>query len=263
MITQKVNTMDNAGVASSTTGVAPLRNVAALSTQIDLLATRESGLPGIGVFSGPSGFGKSFAATFAMLEYDAVYLQLRSTWTTKEFMMNLLEELEIKNPKGTISALQDQVIDRLIVDQRPVIIDEADYLINKRNIEAVRDIYESTHVPVILVGEEMLPQKIKQFERMDGRILSWVQALPVDFTDATHLASMYAPNVTVQDDLLNKVLDAANGSARRVATNLANINRYARRHALQQIDAATWGDKELFTGAAPVGRSFTRLKKGA
>lgn len=59
-------------------GVAPLRNISALSALITKTQQRASHLPGMATFSGPSGFGKSFAAAYAAGQHRAYYVEARS-----------------------------------------------------------------------------------------------------------------------------------------------------------------------------------------
>ena len=75
----------------------------------------------------------------------------------------------------------------------------------------------------MLVGEEQLPNKLKKFERFHGRVLSWIPAQPVSQADAEILASVYAPNLRIEADLLKQIVDMANGSVRRVTVNLVNL----------------------------------------
>ncbi len=67
-------------------------------------------------------------------------------------------------------------------------------------IELARDVQEMTYAPVILVGEELLPQKLKRFERVHNRVLSWVLAEPSDIDDARTLANILCPHIEIADD---------------------------------------------------------------
>lgn len=57
--------------------------------------------------------------------------------------------------------MMDQIGEELSLSQRPLIIDEADFLVQKRMIEVVRDIYESSQATIILIGEEAMPVKLQ------------------------------------------------------------------------------------------------------
>ena len=65
----------------------------------------------------------------------------------------------------TTAANLDLICEQLAASQRPLILDEADYLVAKAGmVELVRDIYEGSQSPIMLVGEEMLPNKLKKYE---------------------------------------------------------------------------------------------------
>lgn len=65
------------------TGIAPLTNVALCLGTLKRAINRPRHLPGITVFYGPSGFGKSTAAACAVIQCRACYVQARSSWTRK------------------------------------------------------------------------------------------------------------------------------------------------------------------------------------
>ena len=173
-------------------------------------------------------------------------------------MESLLKEMGL-DVKGTIPKLQSAIAEHLAVSERPLIIDEVDHVIDKKNggyLEVIRDIFESSQSAIILIGEEKLPAKLQQYERFHGRILDFVQALPVDFDDAKKLRDHYSPTVEISDDLLKKVLEAAKGSARRLCVNIAKIEEWANENGLQRVDTEDWGNQQFFTGQAPKIRRF-------
>ena len=132
--------------------VAPLRNVSALVSLIEKVKSRTIGLPGLATFHGPSGYGKSTAAVYAANHFDTYQIQLKSCWTGKKMCAAILQEMGIP-AKKTIADMVDQIAQELTFSDRPLLIDEADVLVKRNMIELVRDIYESSHTPVILIGE--------------------------------------------------------------------------------------------------------------
>lgn len=242
-------------VNPAATGAAPLRNIRVLDELLQRSVNRDAHLPGIMVFSGPSGFGKSTAVAAIAATYDANYVEVRSVWTKKAFLEAVLKGMGIK-PGGTIAMMADQVSEELALSQRPLLVDEADNLIERNLVELVRDLYEQSKAPIVLIGEEMLPQKLARWERFHGRILDWAQALPVDIDDARRLVLHYTPDVTVQDDLLLQLVKAAKGSVRRVVTNLDTIVDFARSEGLEQIGAKEWAGRKLHTSVPPQARRF-------
>jgi len=229
------------GDGSGGHSVAPLKNVAALMTLVVTLRDRPAGLPGIGVGSGPSGFGKSVAAQYAQNKAGCTYIEARSYWSAKTFCENLLIELGAR-PRGTISRMMDDIIDTMgDRPDRPLIIDEADKLVDKKQIELVRDIYETTQAPIVLIGEEELPTKLASFERVHNRVLDWVLFQPCDAEDTRHLArAVLRDQVSVADDLIEAIRIKTNGRARRIATTLHAVLNYANNAGLRSIDLATY-----------------------
>lgn len=231
-----------------------LKNVAAMLTLIETLRQRPQMSSGFGVFSGPSGFGKTVASTYAQNHEDCVYVEVREFWTRKSFCEAVLRELGRK-PKGTIAQMMEEIVYVLGSDiGRAVILDEADKLVDKGMIELARDIQEMTNAPVILVGEEKLPQKLKAFERVDNRVLDWVLAQPCDVEDARVLARMIVPGVEIDDPLLAKICRDTGGRTRRVSNTLFEVANWARKQGEKTLTLATYRGR-IFTGEAPVRRA--------
>lgn len=240
---------------SPPTGAAPLRNLAALDHLLLELDSRPDHLPGIGVFSGPSGFGKSTAAAYVSAKHQAHYLEIRSTWTKKVFLENLLKQLGVSGSR-TIAQMAERAAEELTVSQRTLILDEFDNAVDRNLIELVRDLYEQSQAAIILIGEEQLPMKLQRWERFHGRILSWQQSIAANLEDAQTLARHYVPDVHFADDLLSTIVTLARGSVRRIVVNLHNIESFARNSGLETITAADWGKRPLITGNPPKVRSF-------
>ncbi|MDO6806193.1 hypothetical protein Q4595_27290, partial [Wenyingzhuangia sp. 1_MG-2023] len=66
--------------------IAGINNVALTNQAMMHLQDRSPSLPGLGVLHGPSGYGKSFAASYAANAHRAFYIQCKSTWTRKKFL---------------------------------------------------------------------------------------------------------------------------------------------------------------------------------
>lgn len=229
--------------------VAPLRNVAALLALIDRVQTRAYGLPGMATFYGPSGWGKTTAAIYATNKHQACHVQAQAFWRPKTVLHEIIIELGLR-PARTIPDMFNQAAEELARSGRPLLLDEADHLAKDQAIELARGLCEASGVPVILIGEELLPQKLQKWERVHGRMLDWVAAEPAGKSDVTHLAPIYAPGVTLADDLRDRVLEVSRQSIRRVSINLTLIDEFARVKGLKKVSMADWKGK-LFTGEAP------------
>lgn len=234
-------------------GYAALENVARFMTLAETLRTRDPHLPGLGVFHGPSGFGKTYAAIYCMNVLGALRLEIGDSWTKKKFLENLLKETGVIEPvRGSIADLTEQAIIALSEEfDRPLIIDEADKLVDKGMIELVREIHEHAQVPVILIGEELLPNKLQKVERVHNRVLEWVPAEPCSIEDTRLLADLRCPGLELSEELLALTLEKSGGRARRIAVNLNNMQDYARRLGETVLSDATFAPSFFYTGEPP------------
>lgn len=231
--------------------VAPLKNVAECLAVAQKIIDRPAGVDGLGVFFGPSGYGKSKASQYVQNKHKALYIEVFDFWTRKVLVESILAELGVDKPKGSIADMMRQIL-RLLQDDpnRLLIVDEADKLVDKGFIEYIRDIYKGARIPVLLVGEEKLPDKLKAYERCENRVTAYGMANPCDLEDARALASIYQRQIKVGDDLLEHVISETRGNTSRVVTTLAEVGQWSRTRQLAEIDLNTYGGS-IFTGRAP------------
>jgi len=233
--------------------IAPLANVARLMTLVDRLQNRAHGLPGLGCFYAPAGFGKTHAGIFAASKFDACHVQALPFGGTKKLMEMIVVELGFA-PARTVAGLFDQAAAEFARKGYPLIIDEADQILRDTTIEAIRNLQDHTGVPVILMGEELLPQKLKRWERVHSRILSWEAAEAVTLDDIGHLAAIYARGVTLDPDLKQGLLAASRGSIRNASNSLAFMGEFAALKGLKHLSLANWAAGAFHTGEAPEAR---------
>jgi hypothetical protein len=156
-------------------------------------------------------------------------------------------------PGGTIGEMVDEVSLQLSLSGRPLILDEMDHIVGKALIEIVRDIYEASSVPILMIGEEMFPSKLKRWERIHNRVLDWQAAIACDMADSRKLAKVYSPDVDISDDLLEHVVKASRGVARRICVNVELVRQHGKSGGVPKggMTLAHWGSRELYTGDAP------------
>lgn len=233
------------------TQTAQIHNLELVRTATERLCGRTAGLPGLAVLYGPAGYGKTTAAGAVANENRSYFVQIRSAWTRKALLEKILQEMSIK-PSGTISDMLDQVASQLAASGRMLILDEFDYAARSDSmIELVRDIYEASQATILLLGEELLPQKLKKHERFHSRVLSWIPAQPISLDDAAALAPIYAPDVGVSEDLLEHLVNLSGGSVRRVCVNLAAVAETAALEGWARAGMREWGNRPIYTGEAP------------
>lgn len=104
----------------------------------------------VSVCSGFSGFGKTWASIFAQNKTNAVRIEVGDSWTRRSVLVGVLRELSVpvKN-RQSLSEMVDEAVGKLSDDpSRPLIVDEADKLVDKNMIEIVRELHERSGVPV-------------------------------------------------------------------------------------------------------------------
>ena len=233
--------------------VAPLTNVRLCMSALTRIMERDEHLPGIAAMYGPPGYGKSMSATFAANSLRCYYIECRSSWTKKAVLISILREMGIE-PAKNIYEMTEQVSEQLMLSQRPLIVDEFDHIVDKKAVEIIRDIYEGSQSPILLLGEERMPAKLERWERFHSRIMEFVPAQPVSMEDAKALVQLYSPGTDFKTDLLKKLVTISRGSVRRLCVNISRIRRFAESEGLDSVDASTWGSRELYTGRAPTRR---------
>lgn len=215
------------------------------------------GSPRMGLFYGPSGFGKSYAAAHATAHVDAAYIVAKSIWTQRSFLEAIAREIGIAKLERTGPRLLDQIINQLLAEPQPLIVDEMDHLVAKRSVEIIRDIHDNARVPILMIGEEALPLKLKEWERFDNRILRTTPAQPSSLADALLLRDFYCQRVAVADDLVAAIVEATKGVTRRIAVNLQAAQATALSTGTDAIDLDGWKrfGRGFATGQVPMRRA--------
>ena len=234
----------------SKTKAATLPNVVSLLEAIETVKNRPEHLPGIAVMYGPSGFGKSVAATVSCAEYDAIYIEVGASWTRRVLIESLATELGVKLEKRldeTVKGIQFE----LAVSRRIVLVDESDILIARDLIEFVRELHMKSGAAFVLIGEESFPAKLARIERVHNRVLIWVPAQPATLACARRLADLYVTGLTIDDDLLTMLLETSKRRHRKIVVNLERVAATARAEGVTVATRSWWAGRDLYTGEAP------------
>jgi hypothetical protein len=228
---------------------AMLQIVADVNKAMQSMIDRPSNLPGFGVLYGWTGLGKSMAASYCMHRYNAFLVEARSHHTRNSFVEAILFEMGMK-PARTLSAMMDQVARQLDLSQRPLIVDEADYLIKKNVLDLLRDLHEAARTTILLVGEDQFPTRLLQrSERFHNRVLRWVPAVTPSLDDVRKLAGFYC-DVPVADELLEYLRAECDNIVRYICVNLDKARELARQKGCKRIDRATWGNEPVYSAKA-------------
>ncbi|HEX7820652.1 MAG TPA: ATP-binding protein [Sphingobium sp.] len=229
-------------------GHAPLTNMALALRTLHDCRDADEGSPRMGVLYGFSGFGKTVAAAFAAARTGAIYIEAKSVWTQRSILEAIAAELGITRLARTGAGIFAQIVDQLNAEPRDLIIDEMDYLVKKAFVEIIRDIHDATRIGIMMIGEEALPAKLKEWERFHNRILVATPAQPSSHADACALRDHYCQRVKVADDLAEHFRQTCGGVTRRIVVNLQAAQRAAAQDGADEIDRAWWGKRPILTG---------------
>ncbi len=247
--------------------IIPVKNVSCMRDAGDHLINRSPGMPGMGLIWGPTGYGKSTAATWFINQCHGVYVRAMRLWTPKTMLTSIARELDLDCGRlNNLSEMVEAIIQRLAESGRPLFIDEADYIVESRRLtDTLRDIHDLSTCPVVLIGMHGIERRIRGNEQFTGRISQWVAFRGADMTDARLLADGLC-EITVADDLLAALHHAASparqrdGGAeiRRLVIGLSNIEGYALRRGLEAMQLADWPKGRDFFLGDPVSPDVPR-----
>ncbi len=237
--------------------IVPISNVSRLSEAGKALVTRAPGCPGMGLVYGFSGLGKSTAIAWLATRQNGVYVRALSATTPSSLLESICTELGISKRHSNVATVQD-IVQALAVSNRPLFVDEADYLLKREVlVETLRDIHDLASVPVVLIGMAGIERKISIYPQLQNRIAQWVEFQPATFEDTKLLAKELA-EVEVKDDLVKYLHAESAGVVRSVVVGLTRIEQVARANNLHKIGMADWTPQtQLFISQGPKARNST------
>ncbi len=234
------------------TRIAQVSNIRVLFAAAETLRTRAPGVPGIGLIWGASGFGKTTAITWLANQprVNAVYVRAMATWTPTAMLGAIMRELDAE-PRPRCAAMIDFIVGALAREDRPLFVDEADYLAeNRKLLDTLRDLHDMATTPLILIGMKDFQRRVMNREQLAGRVSQWVEFQPADLKDARTLCDEVC-EVRVADDLLAALHKSCGGSMRGLVVGLSRIEHLARKHALPTVKLADWNGQPFTLSKVP------------
>lgn len=224
------------------TGIARLTNVGLALTAMKQIMAATPQMPRIAVFSGQPGLGKTQSAlhmAHPLGGVNAAYVCLRPFETTRTLAQLILTEIDVRWKSGwTIAQMYDAICERLAQMNRPLVIDEVNYIAEKNSVDFIRAIHDQSATPIFLIGEADLQTKLlRHHERFHDRVLTWMYAAPCDVDDVGLLVKHYSPGLQWDAEALAALLNITGGIARKITTQIERVKEDARRKGLDKITA--------------------------
>ncbi|MGB0893252.1 MAG: AAA family ATPase [Parashewanella sp.] len=209
-------------------------------------------IPKMSLMHGDSGLGKTTSLTYLTNQLTAsgcqpIFVRCMATDTPSSFVARIMKELgsEMLYP---LRNSVDFIIERMNELQVPLFIDEADHIVGQlKTMETIRDLYDATEQPVMLVGMEQIAKRISHRKQIFNRISEWVEFQPADLEDVNLFATeLLEGGISVGEDLLNDIRVRTGGEIRRILIALDKIEQFAMSNDFDYVDKECWGDGPLF-----------------
>ncbi len=221
------------------------KNVQRFLSAVRVLNERPAGVEGMAILWGEPGEGKSTTVAFTCNTLDGLFLRANTCWTITSMLADLMVELG-QPPARRRAPRMEAAVKTLSEQPRPIFIDEADYLFRQPDmLDTLRDIYDVTGSPMVLIGMEAFARKVQSRSKFARRITQWVEFSGIDAADGRTLADTLC-EVKVADDLLAHVHKAARMNIGRMVTGLARIEQFAKINALETVTKKVWENRSLF-----------------
>ncbi len=225
--------------------MAMTQNVRKFLAAVRDIQERPPGVEGMALLYGLPGEGKSTTTAYATNAMNGVFVRALSTWTVTAMLGALMVELGY-DPMYRKIPMMNSITKELMADPRPIFVDEADYLFRQPvMVDALRDIYDITGAPVILIGMELMARKIRTNGRFARRITQWVEFKGIDLSDAHTLADTVC-EVGIDDALLAYIHKEASANMGRMTTALSKVETFGKTNKIETVTMEQWGTRPLF-----------------
>lgn len=209
----------------------------------------DEGTPAMGMLSGKAGLGKTTAGAWLFVNAEGVLIRCLKADSLSTFLERLAIELGLEKRQRRADMI-NFIVKELAITGKPLFIDEADYLASNADVlETIRDIYDLSNVPIILIGYEQLPIKIKRLPQLHSRISQHVEFKPADTDDIATMARDLVEHTTIEEDLLEALLVKSKGNFRRITVGLGTIEKFAKSNDLKTINLDQYAERDFFPKA--------------
>jgi len=210
------------------------KNVRNFSVMMDGLALGR-GEGRLGMVYGRAGRGKTRTAQWYHAHNGGVFLRMQTIWRTSEleFLRALCRELGILSAPGRKGPAFMAVVDTLIMDPKPIFLDEVEKL-PKYFLDVIRDLSDLSTAPIILIGEEELVSYMRVNRRVWSRTYQSLEFLPISKPDIiTYITA--SSGLAIDSQVAGVFHDASGGDFRIVRRGLLALTQIANAKQTNQI----------------------------
>jgi DNA transposition AAA+ family ATPase len=211
------------------------RNVRNFQMLLDGLADA-AGEGRLGAVYGQAGRGKSRTAVYFTSHHGWPYLPVSRLWRTSEveFLRALCREVGIKHPPVRKGPCFAEIVDKLLANPMPVVLDEFDKL-TQDHLEIVRELSDFSGAPFVLIGEEELAPFMRRNRRVWSRTFEKVEFGPIEAAEIMKYVQEAAGLKLTPEDAFT-IQKKSGGDFRPVKRAAAKLMEYAHGKGVAEVD---------------------------
>jgi Cdc6-like AAA superfamily ATPase len=209
-----------------------VKNFIALTKRLKF---KPENVPRMALVFGEPGLGKSHTAIWWAVRNDAIYIRCSNNMSSRWLLDNIVENLG-ETPLYSTADLMKQAENLLLEVPKVLIIDEIDHILNSgKVIETVRDIYDKTNTPVILMGMNKADKKLKHYRHIYDRVSEILKFEPFSYEEIKNIVDQLS-EVSIEEDALNLIYQNSN-RLRQVVSLISRAEELARANNINSVNA--------------------------
>ena len=209
------------------------KNVKQFVSLMDELQKVPPNIPKMALVYGEHGLGKSQTIQWWADKNDSVYVRATQGMTSRWLLSEIAEELgeeAFYHSQETFTLIENN----LRLNNKVIIVDEVDYLIDKSIIETLRDLHDKTGVPIILVGMGAVDKKIARYKHFEDRLYTKLQFEHLNQEDIHEIITQISDIEFTDDAIL--FLSMKTNQFRQLIKAINKIEKLAKTNDLKVID---------------------------
>lgn len=183
------------------------------------------------IITSPPGDGKTEALRHYATSAQTIFMTGRSTMNTLNMLIEMAERLKV-NTKNNADTILRRLITSFQEKPRTLIIDEAQHL-RVRSLDALRAIWDNSHLPIILSGNDELIATMQSDQRMQQFMsrLQHFRVSRISYDDAKALIAQRFPGM---DDKTMRGLYNASTSTRMLCDIVLALDLLCKNQGLRE-----------------------------
>lgn len=212
------------------------KNVKRFAALMAELQNLPPNIPKMALVYGEPGLGKSETITKWAFKNECVYVRANQGMTTRWLLTEIADELDTDSC-WHIDDTFNQIEKALFQNKKTIIIDEVDYLIEKKSIETLRDLHDRTGCPMVLVGMGMIDKKLSRYPHLYDRIYKKLKFEPFNSDDIQEIIENLTEIEFTQEGI--EYLATRTNQFRQLVKLIHKIEKLAKTNEIDVLDEYT------------------------